>query len=183
MARADAWASPSLGGLGGFCWIDNTLKWFHIAVTLESLPVEWHVVDLSLAIAALECLAQAALLVLRFKIVAVPFQQELVVHQQCDNMPSVGAASKMLSTKPPLSLALQVLASNCMAHKCTARLTHIAGARNEWADAASRLNMPVQAPPLPSDFSAVNKEHIELDDVLAPWRQIMAISNPASSQC
>ena len=40
--------------------------------------------------------------------------------------------------KQPLASALQAAALLCLQHQVTLRVSHVAGVRNEWADALSR---------------------------------------------
>ena len=50
----------------------------------------------------------------------------------------VCATSKGLSLKQPLASVLQAAALLCLQHQVTLRVSHVAGVRNEWADALSR---------------------------------------------
>ncbi|CAE8603447.1 unnamed protein product, partial [Polarella glacialis] len=61
------------------------------------------------------------------------------VRQWCDNMPAVGAAAKLFSSKPPLCFAMQALSHVCVKWQAEAFVSHLAGSRNDWADKLSRF--------------------------------------------
>jgi hypothetical protein len=69
-AFADAWASETEGGPGGW-WSDShaplpmAIQFFHVSITVDSFPPEWQIVSLQKSIASLEMLAQAVLVHLR----------------------------------------------------------------------------------------------------------------------
>jgi hypothetical protein len=164
-AFADAWASADRAGLGGwFCASEPSspfdVMWFHVPLCLGSLPESWGVVCLQSAIASLELLAQSALLAAR-PCTSVP----TLVHQRCDNAPSVGAAGKNLSLKPPLVFALQVLAALCFRRRLHVHISHQAGDRNDWADKISRLNEKHSA--FRSELDPLKEISVSLPSLLA----------------
>ena len=157
LAFADAWASHDVGGMGGwFSLCDDPgphdIWYFHIPVTLASLPKEWGVsrgTSLQKVIATLELIAQLVLLALRLDMATGHDRRWstcIACHQMCDNQPVVSATGKWLSCSRPLGYALQALAFLCLQHDVRLRLAHVAGVRNEWADLLSRLNDPEKLP-------------------------------------
>ena len=152
LAFADAWATGSSGGLGGwFSTCDNPspadIFYFHIPVSARSLPAEWgvpHESNLQKIIATLELIAQLVLLALRLETCAGSNRvaASISCHHMCDNMPVVSATGKWLSCASPLCYALQALAFHCLQHDVRLRLAHVAGVRNDWADWLSRANDP-----------------------------------------
>ena len=67
---------------------------------------------------------------------------KICIGQFCDNMGSVGVVAKGLATKPPLAQALMCISLACLETTCELSLTHLAGERNDIAEAVSRLNFP-----------------------------------------
>ncbi|CAE7027690.1 unnamed protein product [Symbiodinium sp. CCMP2592] len=117
VAAADACASEHEAGLGGW-WLPagsplevDQLRWFSFKVQVSDL-LDW------------------------FR----PQHQNgrVVVRQRCDNLGVVGAAAKGFSMKEPVAAVLQAAAVFCMRERINLRVSHVAGARNEWADMLSR---------------------------------------------
>ena len=139
-AFADAWADDSCGGMGG--WFASSqpsspteIKWFHIPLHLSQFPSKWGLTSLQKAIATLELLAQCALLMLH------PVTSSTIcIVQHSDNLPSVGATAKGMSTKAPLCFGMTCLATIAVSRQIQVQISHVAGIRNEWADHISRLN-------------------------------------------
>ena len=147
MAAADAYASGQSAGLGGW-WLPDGLplhpaniQWFSISLRQEELP-KWfaeEAQDLQSLISALEALGQLVLLECRLSSPdGVGRVGWCSLRQGCDNFGVVCATSKGLSLKQPLASVLQAAALLCLQHQVTLRVSHVAGVRNEWADALSR---------------------------------------------
>ena len=147
VAAADAYASGQSAGLGGW-WLPDGLplhpaniQWFSISLRQEDLP-KWfteEAQDLQSLISALEALAQLVLLECRLSSPdGVGRVGWCSLRQGCDNFGVVCATSKGLSLKQPLASVLQAAALLCLQHQVTLRVSHVAGVRNEWADALSR---------------------------------------------
>ena len=62
----------------------------------------------------------------------------LALRQARDNLGVVGACAKGLSLEEPLASVLPSAGLFCAEQGIDLRLTHIAGIRNDWADALSR---------------------------------------------
>ena len=137
---ADAWANASLSGLGGWCLNSaGESFWFHLGLRLEDMPNAWQWPrTMQQDIAALELLAQLALVLVRKRVDDSPFRHRVVLRQCSDNMPVVGSLAKGLSTKPPLCCALMTLAYAGLHLNCDVEVGHLAGERNETADIISR---------------------------------------------
>ena len=74
---ADAWANASLvSGLGGWCLTSAEESfWFHLELRLEDMPSAWQWPrTMRQGIAALELLAQLALVVVRKRVDDSPFR-------------------------------------------------------------------------------------------------------------
>ena len=138
---ADAWANASLSDLGSWC--KNSAGWFHLGLRLEDMPSAWQWPrTMQQGIAALELLAQLALVLVRKRVDDSPFRHRVVLRQCSDNMPVVGSLAEGLSTKPPLCYALMTLAYAGLHLNCDVEVGHLAGERNETADIISRKNQP-----------------------------------------
>ena len=106
--------------------------------------------SLQRCIGALEALAQLVLFLLQVKEEKLDGNLGTVTlqfRQLCDNASVTASTFKMLSMKAPLSHVLQTLGYFCCKHGAALHTSHIAGIRNEWADALSRGSVPM-------DFSA-----------------------------
>ena len=74
-----------------------------------------------------------------------------------------GALASKETQHAPLSHVLQTLGYFCCKHGAALHTSHIAGIRNEWADALSRGSVP-------RDFSAHGQRSLDLLAILAePW--------------
>ena len=149
MAMADAWAAGSHAGIGGWWRWKNTVDpaeiyWFHLPITRKDLPAHWHCdgTDLSKIIATLELVAQLVLLKGRLATAAsaLDLTSRRLSFQFSDNSAVVAATGSWLTTKAPLDKALQAVGWHCHAAQLVPVVSHIAGIRNDWADALSRMN-------------------------------------------
>ena len=176
LGAADAWASETRAGVGGW-WSESLVDkpseifWFSMEVRLCDFPSWWQFpTNLQLGVASLETLAQALLLHFRRQSNCGAVRTSAWVSQQCDNMGTVGASCKWLSTKTPMSWALQRLAFCVLQTGSRLRISHVAGVRNFWADSISRLMLPEH-----SDFEAElcsgKRRQTDLAAFLSePWR-------------
>ena len=122
-----------------------SIRWFSFSISADELP-EWFCADgdrsrLQSFIAAFEALAQLVLCAGLLQ--AFPAERprgvgDLVLRQFCDNDGVVGAVAKWSAMKRPLSDVVQSMALLCGRHKISLRVSHVAGHRNQWADALSR---------------------------------------------
>ena len=149
-AAADAFASGSVAGIGGWFLPEgaplaaSSIIWFSFHLDRAALP-GWFVggdADLETRICALEALAQLVLLAMQVQEYAHgprrPNVGCIALRQQSDNLGVVCSSAKGLSMKEPLASILQATAVFCMQEHLNLRLSHLAGARNGWADALSR---------------------------------------------
>ena len=172
---ADAFADASGAGIGGW-WLPEgaglepgNVQWFSMQLQRGSLP-EWFQGSSSRGlqelICFLEALAQLALLVLRLESSpAPPFTGcTLMLRQLCDNIGVVHATAKNLSQKEPLCYVLQALGFHSSRLGVSLATSHVAGVRNEWADALSRDRL--------EGFNPSLRCSVDLCALLrAPWLQ------------
>jgi hypothetical protein len=164
---ADAWASKLSAGLGGWFSHEGQTFFFHLPIRHTDIPESWQLgSSLQHVIAGLECLAQVCLLFARYKLIRAPFQHRLTICQASDNASTVGALSKMLSSKPFLSATIQTLASLCLALQCEVQVYHLSGERNSLADQLSRRNEQVDMEWPPAGCSPQNEIQIDLTEIL-----------------
>ena len=154
LACADAFARGDRAGVGGWWFMPgldgnkldpSSIRWFSFSISADELP-EWFCADgdrsrLQSFIAAFEALAQLVLCAGLLQ--AFPAERprgvgDLVLRQFCDNDGAVGAVAKWSAMKRPLSDVVQSMALLCGRHKISLRVSHVAGHRNQWADALSR---------------------------------------------
>eukprot|EP00438_Fugacium_kawagutii_P032077 Skav235377 [mRNA] locus=scaffold59:244863:246083:- [translate_table: standard] len=177
-AAADAFAEASVAGIGGW-WLPQGkslqpehIKWFSIQITADELP-DWFLdkcADLSKHICALEGLAQLVLsdLLLAEQDVGKHFNGRLVLRQDSDNQGVVGATARGLSMKPDVAGVLQALAWRCAREQVAVKVSHIAGDRNDWADALSRGRGHL--PSFWARLSAEGERRCQWQDLLASGR-------------
>lgn len=151
LAAADAFASHNRAGIGGW-WLPagaplcvSELRWFSYQFSMDALPAWFkadatleHDANLQLLICALEALAQLVLLALQRRQASHSNVGCLVIRQFCHNMGVVGASATGFSMKEPLASVLQAWALFCLHEGINFRVAHMAGERNQWADALSR---------------------------------------------
>ena len=146
-AAADAYASGKHAGIGGWFTLDGNwpsspadIIWFAMPVNMSDMPDRWpRTTDQQKWIATLEAIAQWVLLHLRLR---ENLESHVSLRQHCDNFGVVGASRKLFSTATPLCHALQGIAWECANSNCRLHLTHRCGARNDFADALSRVHDP-----------------------------------------
>lgn len=148
VSAADAFAEAGVCGLGGW-WLPSRLplhpeniRWFSVQVRAADLPA-WFTeachANLQKGIAALEALAQLCLLASQCKNEDLPATVGWVtLRQNCDNFGVVCANAKGWSLVQPLASVLQSTTLFALRARINLRLTHVAGARHDWADALSR---------------------------------------------
>ena len=141
---ADAWAEGSGAGIGGW-WspkADPSLRdiwWFQLDIDPLSLPDMFAISQQAGSdISFYEALAQVVLLEARLKATCARFSAVVSVKHFCDNNGVVGGNLKMFSTKKPFCFALQLLSYVCTRRGASARILHLDGEANEWADKLSR---------------------------------------------
>ena len=171
LCAADAFADSGRGGLGGW-WLPPNKEmaqanvcWFSIQVSSSNLP-KWFTESsksFQSCIAALEALAQLMLLIGRMRDLEQPSREVWRMHQLCDNLATVAVSRKQLSMTKPLCYVLQAAGFYCCRFGIEMVCQHIAGVRNEWADALSRDQLGGFNPDL-----RVNFDVAELLDM--PWR-------------
>ena len=175
LGAADAFADAAIAGIGGW-WLSRgkdlapeNVCWFQFLLDATTLP-SWFRAEksgsLQRCIGALEALAQLVLFLLQVKEEKLDGNLGTVTlqfRQLCDNASVTASTFKMLSMKAPLSHVLQTLGYFCCKHGAALHTSHIAGIRNEWADALSRGSVP-------RDFSAHGQRSLDLLAILAePW--------------
>ena len=147
VAAADAFAEGARAGLGGW-WLPSSLPlcpenicYFSIPLQPSDLPA-WFLCegkeDLQKYICALEALAQLVLLACQLQSDEQVDSGWIALRQLSDNMGVVGASAKALSMRSPLTEVLQSLGLFSAQHRVQLHISHVAGARNEWADWLSR---------------------------------------------
>ena len=165
-SAADAFASGDWASLGGW-WMDHGeldrtwCWWFRLEIHRNDLA-RWITIqgDMQDDIAFFECLAQVSLLKLRAEWSNCG---DSTVQQGCDNQTSVGALKKRLSTKEPLSLAVQAMAFWESKHDVVADVYYLPGIDNEAADQLSRWRQKGLG-----GFSADRELHVSVSDILGP---------------
>ena len=154
LGAADAFADAAIAGIGGW-WLSRgkdlapeNVCWFQFLLDATTLP-SWFRAEksgsLQRCIGALEALAQLVLFLLQVKEEKLDGNLGTVTlqfRQLCDNASVTASTFKMLSMKAPLSHMLQTLGYFCCKHGAALHTSHIAGIRNEWADALSRGSVP-----------------------------------------
>ena len=147
LAAADAFAEGKNAGLGGWWLVDGAplspghIKYFSIQLHWDDLPALFRPADsndLQSCISALEALAQLVLLSCRCEDGLSPEVGWIALRQSCDNLGLVCSTAKGLSLKQPLASVLQSTALFALQRRVSLQLRHIAGERNDWADALSR---------------------------------------------
>lgn len=140
-AAADAFASGDWASLGGW-WTDSgeldvgSCWWFRLEIHRADLDPWIHIKgDMQDDIAFFECMAQVVLLALRTQNRACRGKS---LHQGCDNQTSVGALRKRLSTKEPLSVAVQAMSVWERHAEVAVKVHYLPGEENEAADQLSR---------------------------------------------
>ena len=176
IGTADAWADSKRAGLGG--WFNDmagNLKWFHIELLLSEIPPEWEWPQtMQRGISALELLAQQILVQVR----GGP-SCKIVLRQFCDNFGAVGSLAKGICTKFPLGAALMNAALVCLDLGYEMEVTHLAGERNEDADALSRLNCAtapdrIHSADFKQKFHEQNRVKISVEEVFRPWKSFLS---------
>ena len=184
-AMADAWAAGSHAGIGGW-WTwetavsPNTVHWFHLPISVKSLPAYWHVpgADLSKVIATLELVAQ--LVLLKGRLATAPQETRAAPcrasFQFSDNSRVVAATGKWLTMKSPLDKALQAVGWHCHLDAMVPAVSHVAGVRNEMADLLSHRNDASKAAEVAALMSVMDPKKewtgIHLEEWLdRPWRR------------
>ena len=79
-----------------------------------------------------------------------------------DSMATLGAIDKMRSSNVAMNRVMRELAAERLLARfgLTFRLRHIAGARNEWADALSRLYAPGSAATVPGPLRSLRRREV-----------------------
>ena len=120
-------------------------------------------------ICALEALAQLILLVLQRQDGIVTNAGRVVVRQRCDNLGVVGTSATGFSMKEPVAGVLQAAAVYCMRERINLRVSHVAGARNTWADMLSRG--PDVYPEFWRELSLDSRRSVD-------WQQLLSAGRP-----
>ncbi len=149
VAAADAFAEGEWAGIGG--WMlppgaelqPENIIWYAEEIHINDLPSWFRSCcgkeDLQAYISSFEAMGQLALLELRCHEDEEAQEAGAVgLRQRCDNQGVVAASAKALSMKKPLCYVLQAMGFAACEKGIQLRITHIAGNRNDWADALSR---------------------------------------------
>jgi hypothetical protein len=176
LAAADAFAEGDTAGIGG--WLlpqganlkPENVIWFSEQIGKEDIPC-WFSKgsegsNLQSQISAFEAIGQLALLAVRCQ-EEVP--EGLVgLRQRCDNQGVVAASAKALSMKKPLCYVLQAMGLLAVEQGVRLCITHVAGNRNDWADALSRG--PKKDENFWNDLRHTNRRRVDIWQLLErPW--------------
>ena len=139
LARADAMAEGDSVGIGGWITTRHSMGWFAEAFSMQEIRQVWPFMskDAQRYIACFEALAQLALAMCARERHACS-HLAVCLPSGSDNTPTEGGVNKLFTTSWPLSVFVGLLASWCSAHGMHLQVSHVAGARNQWADDLSR---------------------------------------------
>ena len=85
-------------------------------------------------------------------------------------MAAVAAVGRCFTTSEPLCYALQMVSGAAVRAGASVFVHHVAGERNDWADALSRWREPKSAPIL-AGFAAGRERQVDLQALIAhTWR-------------
>ena len=89
------------------------------------------------------------------------------MHAYSDNMGTIGAFAKCLSTTHPLDLVMQAITRHCWHSDVRLEIAHTAGVRNEFADLVSRYNEPQndEARRFVASLNQANRVQVHLHDL------------------
>ena len=175
---ADACAYSNICQIGGFVRFPNGSNiWFserfeHTDFTSMNIPVTS---EMQKFIACFETLAQMAILLI-FSRNSPGFRFPLRIPSLTDNSGAESGGNKLFSTTYPMNLFLEKLTILCTISGMELDLSHIAGDRNDEADALSRWDF--ESPP-PFDHDICNRMAISLQDLWV-YRQKVSL-HPADT--
>lgn len=141
-SAADAFASGSQGGIGGWVSLDGSMgidKFVWGSLFFDRAELKYHIAipdDLQTIITGLEMLAQIALILLRHR-VAPHVDHGVIVRQLTDNTGVLFAGNRLYTSNPPLAPFVRLLASWSALCGQTPTLAHVPGSHNNVADALS----------------------------------------------
>eukprot|EP00435_Cladocopium_sp_Y103_P038655 s2653_g10.t1 len=164
---ADAMASGDICQIGGFIrYPSGTTIWFSEKFSFDDfaaldIPVTR---EMQKCIASFETLAQIAILYI-FSRSSPGFRFPLRIQSLTDNSGTEAGGNKLFSTTTPLNVFLEKLTLLCTVSGMELDLSHIAGDRNEEADALSRWNF--QSDP-PFQHALYNRFAISLQQLWHP---------------
>ena len=163
-AAADACANSDFCQIGGFIFMPSGRKiWFSERFVFAdfdalNIPVSQ---DLQRDISSYECLAQIAIL-WTFSRTLPGFRYPLCLPSWTDNTGAEAGGNRLFSMSSPMCLFLEKLTLLCSITGMELDLSHIAGSRNDIADALSRWDFESQ---IPLDFSEADRLRITLGDL------------------
>eukprot|EP00435_Cladocopium_sp_Y103_P006972 s3697_g2.t1 len=141
-AAADAFAHGDSFGIGGWIITPTEIVWFSEQYSLSELKVYVPKLtkDAQKYICAFEILAQLALVLAASRQLHLR-NMSIILPSASDNTAAEAGANKMLSTRWPASIFLQILGDLAFQHQIHLAVSHTPGHRNTWADELSRDSM------------------------------------------
>ena len=138
-AAADAFAHDNAFGIGGWIITSSQIVWFSEQYTMEDLRN--HLPDLTKDaqkyICAFEVLAQLALVVVAARKLNLQ-NLSVTLPTASDNTAAEAGINKLLTTRWPASVFLQILGDFAFQQQMHLAVSHTPGHRNDWADDLSR---------------------------------------------
>ena len=168
---ADACAHGNICQIGGFVRFPNhTTVWFSCRFEYSdfaalNIPVTS---EMQKFIACFETLAQMAIMLI-FSRNSPGFRFPLRIPSLTDNSGTESGGNKLFSTTFPMNLFLEKLTVLCTISGMELDLSHIAGERNDEADALSRWNFTSEPP---FGHQLCNRMDISLQDLWLPIRTV-----------
>ena len=138
-AAADAYAQDQRFGIGGWIITPRSIVWFSEEFSMAQLKAFLPNLtkDAQKYICAFEILAQVGLVMAALR--AAKLQHVAVtLPAASDNTAAEAGVNKLLSTRWPASVFLQMLGDFAFQHHVHLAVSHIPGPRNDWADDLSR---------------------------------------------
>ena len=168
---ADACAYSNICQIGGLVrFPTGATVWFssrfdHLDFTALNIPVTS---EMQKFIACFETLAQMAVLLI-FSRNSPGFRFPLRIPSLTDNSGTGSGGNKLFSTAFPMNLCLEKLTILCTISRMELDLSHIAGDRNDEADALSRWDFTLTPP---FGHQLCNRMDISLQDLWLPLRTL-----------
>ena len=138
-AAADAYAHDESLGIGGWIITPKHIVWFSEQFSMSQLKgfLPKLTKDAQKYICAFEILAQVALVMAACQQAALR-HLAVTLPSASDNTAAEVGINKLLTTRWPASVFLQMLGSIAFQHQVHLSVSHIPGPRNDWADDLSR---------------------------------------------
>ncbi|CAE7197288.1 unnamed protein product [Symbiodinium sp. KB8] len=139
LSAADAFAEQHRIGIGGWLSTATAFVWYSEIFTAEQVREQWPQLGgpMQSYIACFEALAQLALAHCSWSLLRAKHMR-FVLPSASDNTSAESGVNRLFTTTEPLSTFLRLAATWAHLHRVQFQVEHLAGEKNNWADALSR---------------------------------------------